>query len=81
MYGDESEEFVFRSWGVKGYKTNFPCIHKMPTLYVIVKQVELLVGWKSAAPFPLNMLKHKYSLMSELPNLFTRVLLIVLLKL
>ena len=52
----------------------------MPTLYVIVKQVELLVGWKSAVRFPPNMLKHKYNLMSELPNLFTRVLLIVLLK-
>ena len=80
MYGDKSGEFVFRYWGVKGYKINFCCIRKMLTLYVIVKQVELLVGWKSAVPFPLNMLKHKYSLMSELPNLFTRVLLIVPLK-
>ena len=81
MYGDKSGEFVFRSWGVKVYKTNFCCIRKMLTLYVIVKQVELLVGWKSAVPFPLNMLKHKYSLMSEPPNPFTRVLLIVPLKL
>lgn len=80
MYGVKSGEFVFKSWDVKGYKTNFSCVHKMPTLYVIVKQVELLVGWKSAVPFPLNMLKHKYSLMSEQPNLFTRVQLIVPLK-
>ena len=42
------------------------------------EQAVLLVGWKSAVHFLLNMSRRKYNSMSELLNRSTRVLLIVL---